>query len=109
MRIPGDADSTAPSISADGFTVAYSSLASNLDLSDTNGLADIYTYNHDIRVLSRRTTGSGGSLPNGSSTEPSINSDGTLIAFSSGASNLIDGDGNGVGDVFTVDSSGVKS
>ena len=37
----GNADSAAPSVSADGSTVAFSSHASNLDPSDTNGVSDV--------------------------------------------------------------------
>jgi|GEM_PF-2311471 len=103
---PGNADSAAPSISTDGSMVTYSSEASNLVPSDTNGVSDIYTRVISSRVLARLTVGVGGAPANGPSTEPRINSDGSVIAFTSEASNLVNGDGNGVADVFTASTNG---
>jgi Tol biopolymer transport system component len=99
---PGNADSAAPSLSGDGFTVAYSSEVSNFDVGDTNGVSDIYTYAVLSGMLTRRSLGLSGALPDGPSIEPSINYDGTVVAFTSLASNLVSGDSNGEADVFTV-------
>ncbi len=68
----------------------------------------------------RVSVASDGSEANGSSQWPAITPDGRYVAFSSHASNLVDGDGNGQMDVFvhdrntgttervSVDSSGVE-
>jgi Tol biopolymer transport system component len=100
--ISADADSSAPSISADGTKVVFSSEASNLVSGDTNGVNDIYVYDVISKVWSSPVLRMGGAVPDGPSTEPSINRDGSMIAFTSQASNLVSGDGNGVADVFTV-------
>ena len=42
------------------------------------------------------STDSTGAQASGTSTSASISADGTLVAFQSGASNLVDGDTNGV-------------
>jgi len=45
----------------------------------------------------------GGGDPNGSSSDPSLNANGRFVAFSSSASDLVAGDGNGVDDIFVRD------
>ena len=102
----GNADSAAPSVSADGSTVAFSSHASNLDPSDTNGVSDVFSFDIGGGSVSRRSVAAGGGVPDGASTEPSSNADGTIIAFTSEATNLVLGDSNGVADVFSVDAGG---
>lgn len=103
---PGDADSSTPSLSADGSTVAFVTAASNLVTDDTNGVSDVLTFGINTKKLLRPVVGLGGGLPNGPSTEPSLNADGSVIAFTSQASNLVSGDGNGCADVFTVSTAG---
>ena len=56
--------------------------------------------------VSRRSVAVGGGVPDGASTEPSSNEDGTIVAFTSEATNLVLGDSNGVADVFSVDAGG---
>jgi Tol biopolymer transport system component len=54
-------------------------------------------------MVSRRdaTTPPNANAPgNGLSSNPSISSDGTTVAFESTSTNLVDGDTNGVTDVF---------
>ena len=53
--------------------------------------------------IERVSVASNGSQANGNSEEPSISSDGRIIAFISDASNLVTGDTNGVADVFVHD------
>jgi Tol biopolymer transport system component len=53
--------------------------------------------------IERVSVASNGSQANGNSEEPSISSDGRIIAFISDATNLVTGDTNGVADVFVHD------
>jgi Tol biopolymer transport system component len=100
----GNADSVTPSISGDGLFVAFASAATNLVVGDTNGFTDIFVRD----VAASKTTqmsvdASLTPLSNGHSHAPSISSDGSLVAYSSYASNLVSGDVNGYEDVFVFD------
>ena len=53
--------------------------------------------------IERVSVASNGRQANGNSEEPSISSDGRIIAFISDATNLVTGDTNGVADVFVHD------
>jgi Tol biopolymer transport system component len=55
------------------------------------------------RDIERVSVASDGSQANGSSEEPSISSDGRIVAFISDATNLVAGDTNGAADVFVHD------
>ena len=96
-----DGDSFDPAISRDGNRVAFASLATNLPTTaaDANPDLDIY-----VRDLAAGQTRLASMVPNGiaqgASTMPSINADGSLIAFVSTADNLVGDDGNGLQDVF---------
>lgn len=87
----GNGDSFAPSISADGMTVAYESYATNLVPIDTNGVRDIFTWDARTNTTTAVSTGAGETETNAESFEPVISGDGTLVAFSSSASNLAPG------------------
>jgi len=101
----GDSDSTAPAISADGRLVAFSSEASNLVASDTNGVMDVFVRDRQSGMTARLSVDSWGFQGNSSSGEigMSISADGGIVAFSSMASNLVVGDTNLVQDVFVHD------
>jgi WD40-like Beta Propeller Repeat len=90
-------DSFEPAISADGSTVAFMSLATNLaGVIDTAGTEQIYARNivDGTTTLVSRADGSAGVVSNNGSEEPSISDDGRVIAFSSFASNLGGGSGH---------------
>jgi Tol biopolymer transport system component len=89
-----------PSISADGSTVAFFSLASNLVSGDTNSLGDVFVHALQIGTTRRISVGASGKQGNSASDSPSISADGNTIAFESLASNLVPGDTNGVSDIF---------
>lgn len=99
-----DGASISPSMSADGRCVAFASAASNLWPGDTNGKTDIYracrTEGGDWRVDCRVSVTSTGAEPNDESFQPAITADGSVVAFKSFASNLVDADLNGAADVF---------
>lgn len=97
---PGNAFSFDPAISADGTVVAFGSAATDLIPSDTNGAWDVFAYtvaSGAIQSVSRNGLG----IPsNGDSRGPSLNTDGTIIAFSSDGTNLVAPDTNGSEDIF---------
>jgi hypothetical protein len=91
------------SISGDGRFVTFQSEASNLVSEDTNGVGDVFVHDRQTGTTTRVSIASGGIEANGSSTGPEISNDGRLVTFSSGATNLISGDTNGVSDIFVRD------
>jgi Tol biopolymer transport system component len=101
---PGGADgpSGSPAISADGTRVAFASSASNLVAGDTNGAADIFLTDRD-GVVTRVSAAADGGDANGPSSSPDVSADGRFVVFESDASNLVDGDSDGVADVFVRD------
>lgn len=95
----GDGDSGGPSISDDGNAVVFGSNSTNLVTGVTGG--QIYLRliaGGNTTLVSRNTTS--GTQGNDVSFEPRISPNGRYIAFTSAATNLVDGDGNGSYDVF---------
>jgi len=99
----GDGGAYDPVIDAAGATVAFRSYASNLNGpgGDTNAKADVYARGLNVAqpVLVSRAAGAGGAIGDGNSGEPSISSDGNVVAFSSEAKNFNDGDNDAQVDV----------
>ena len=85
----GNQMSGAPAISADGRSVAFESYATNLVPIDTNGVRDIFVWNADRNTITAVSTGQGETETDAESYEPTISGDGSLVAFTSNASNLI--------------------
>ncbi len=96
----GNLNLSGPSISSSGRYVVFASAASNLIINDTNGNPDVFlrdtcfatsTCVPSTQLVSISGT-AGSSAPgtqgNSDSLEPSVNSSGTYIAFSSHATNL---------------------
>ncbi len=100
---PADGDSYGPATSADGRFVAFYSEATNLVGGDTNGVGDVFVRDLLTGRTERVSVSSGGRQGNGYSEAPSVSTHGRYVAFSSGASNLVQGDTNGAGDVFVRD------
>lgn len=98
--VPGDDNSTAPAISADGRFVAFLSDASNLVPGDTNGVNDVFVRDRRTGTTRRVSVSSAGAQSNDYSDHPALSADGRLVAFRSGASNLVPSDTNGTWDVF---------
>jgi Tol biopolymer transport system component len=99
----GDHVSSAPSISADGRYIAFTSWATNLVRGDTNELGDIFV--RDLRAgttVRVSLTATGGQAADYSD-QPAISADGRYVAFTSNAENLVPGDDNGEEDVFVHD------
>lgn len=87
-------------ISGDGRYVVFESFATNLVPGDTNGFSDVFARDMLGGSTVRISLSSSFGQANHSSGEPSISEDGSCVAFSSLASNLVAGDTNGQSDVF---------
>jgi Tol biopolymer transport system component len=89
-----NARSVAPSISANGRIVAFTSHASDLIPGDPPGFSsDIYVRDLDAGTIERISLALDGvSAPNGTSSGPDLSADGRMVAFHSRASNLAAGD-----------------
>jgi len=90
-------------ISGSGRFIAFESDASNLVSGDTNGVGDIFVHDRQTGTTSRVSVDSNGVEANGGSGGASISSDGRFVAFYSYASNLVNGDTNGLVDIFVHD------
>jgi len=88
-----------PSLSVDGRYVAFVTDGA-LVADDTNNTEDVYLAEVSGRGVRRVSLASDGSGGNGPSLGPSVNGDGTVVAFESLASNLVVADSNGADDVF---------
>lgn len=95
--------SYSPSISADGRYVAFVSNADNLVDGDSNNVADVFVHDRQTGKTTRVSVNSDGSGANEFSGSPSISADGRLVAFDSGADNLVPVDTNRMSDVFVHD------
>ncbi len=98
--VPGNSNSYAPSISADGQFVAFELPASTLVTGDTNGTWDIYVRDTVGNTTTRASVDLAGVIGNSHSRYPVISADGGFVSFVSNATNLVEGDGNGIWDIF---------
>lgn len=100
---PGNNNSDALSISADGRYVVFMSIADNLAQGDTNGNPDIFIHDRQTGETKLVSRDSGGKSGNNYSRDPAISPDGKYVAFQSAADNLVPGDTNGKSDIFVHD------
>lgn len=96
----GNAQSTNPSISANGRFVAFYSEADNLVEGDSNSSSDIFVHDRQTGATILVSVTSSGEAGNGMSGSPAISADGRSVAFTSFSDDLVDGDTNGTRDVF---------
>lgn len=99
----GDGASFYPSISADGRFVAFRSFARNLVPDDRNRVEDVFVHDRVTKVTERVSVSTSGREANGPSVSSNMNGDGSVVVFSSDASNLVGNDRNKVMDVFVRD------
>jgi hypothetical protein len=93
------------SISADGRYVVFTSEATNLVSGDSNAAIDIFwvdVQTQQLKLVSRAVGGA--SSANAASLNPVMSANGRYVAFTSSATNLTNGDTNGLQDVFVWDS-----
>lgn len=100
----GDSQTNAPTIrptiSGDGRRVAFDSAATNLTTDPNGGTRDVFLRDlrtGDIQLMSINLNGVGA---DGDSGDAAISGRGTIVAFSSAATNLVTGDLNGLPDIF---------
>lgn len=98
-----DGPSSHAAISADGRLVAFSSLAANLVVGDTNGVADVFLHDLATGTTERVSTTPSGAELDGPSIMPTISDDGSRVAFASFATNAVADDSNGVSDIYVRD------
>jgi Tol biopolymer transport system component len=99
----GDGHVHAPSISADGRFVAFSSGSTNLVSGDTNNQDDIFVHDQQTQQTNRVSIASDGKQGNNDSYEGTISANGRYVTFASDADNLVSGDANGFRDIFVHD------
>ncbi|MGR8999097.1 MAG: TolB family protein, partial [Gammaproteobacteria bacterium] len=92
-------------ISENGRYVFFQSSADNLVPDDTNGADDIFVHDRDIHTTERVSVNSLGNQTgfdedNG---DVAISPDGRYVVFGSESSNLVEGDTNGITDIFVHD------
>ena len=91
------------SASATGAVIAFVSSASNLVPDDTNGAPDVFVRDLRAGTTERVSVTSRGGEARGASCCTQVSATGRLVLFRSLASNLVEGDRNGVFDVFLHD------
>src|SRR5437763_4527357 len=82
----GDADSFDPALSADGSTVAFASLATNLAAAGAARVVNVFVRNQRTGRTVRISDAPDGPAANGDSRSPAVSGDGSLVAFESAAS-----------------------
>ena len=90
-------------MSVDGRFIVFMSQASNLVRGDTNKDWDVFITDRKTGLIRRVSVGGRGVQAKGSSVGHAVSADGSLVGFSSSAANLVEGDTNGVTDVFLRD------
>ncbi len=98
-----NADSFPAGVSADGRYALFESSASDLVPNDTNGVSDVFIRDLAAHVTFLVSVGTNQSAGNGVSYNAALSPDGRFIAFVSSASDLVNGDTNGIPDVFLRD------
>ena len=76
-------------ISTDGKTVAFESYATNLSTNDKNGARDVYVWSEQTGTVTLVSKADQGGTANGESFEPTVSGDGSVIAYTSYASNIV--------------------
>ncbi len=99
--VQGNADSLLPSLSDDGQVVVFRSDASNLVPGDVNGFSDIFMRDRQTGETTLISVASTGAQGNAGSLRRPVTADGSIVIFTSTASNLVIGDTNNEEDVFS--------
>ena len=95
-----DRASVTPVISSDGNVVAFISEATNIIPGGTNAIPKIFTYDIPSGTSELISVTTAGASPTAWSYAPSINADGSIVAFESDADDLVSNDNNFTKDVF---------
>ena len=89
-----------PHIAVDGTKVTFYSSATNLDPLDSDTLLDVYVKDLASGDLVLASTSATGVKGNGTSSGPMLSGDGTMVVFTSGATNLDPADTDSDADVY---------
>ena len=100
--VEGNDESNFPSISGDGRRVAFSSDATNLVSGDTNSVSDIFVHFLGKGWTVRVSVSAGGQQGDSFSIFPFFAANGRHVAFQSLSTNLVEGDTNGLPDIFVA-------
>jgi Tol biopolymer transport system component len=95
--------SQTPRIAADGRTIVFVSIASNLVAGDTNGLPDLFAADWETGALTRLLPAMGGTSGNAGPGPISLSGDARFVAFGTPADNIVPGDQPGTIDLFVFD------
>jgi Tol biopolymer transport system component len=92
-------------ISANGRIIAFCSAATNLVQRDTNGAADLFTYDRQTGLTERVTVSSTGAQADKGDRSRifALSADGRFVLFRSDAANLVANDTNNLVDIFVRD------
>ncbi len=100
----GNGSSRGVASNGDGSVIAFYSDASDLVAGDSQQHRDVFVYDRTADAVERISLGRDNEPANRASHAaggaPSVSRDGNLVAFYSEATNLVDGDTNGMADVF---------
>jgi Tol biopolymer transport system component len=99
----GDGSSLRGSVSANGRRIAFSSNATNMVANDGNAASDVFLHDLKFNATNRASFPFAGGDADAGSTVPVVSANGRWVAFQSTATNLVEGDSNGVRDVFVRD------
>lgn len=99
----GNHHSVDPTISDDGRYVAFSSRASNLVAGDNNFLEDVFVHDRDTGTTTRVSLGLLGAQLDAYAFQPFISPDGSCVAYTSAATNVVAGITNSDFDIFLRD------
>jgi Tol biopolymer transport system component len=89
--VAGNAASEAPAVSDDGMVVAFESDATNLTAECANGARQIFVLDRAAGVLRCASLTTDGVPGDAASTDAALSGDGVVVAFATGATNLMSG------------------
>jgi len=101
--VQANGGSDAAVISADGRSIAFRSVATNLVTGDTNGFTDVFVHDRETGATTRVSVATSGAQGDRSSVDPAISADGRFVAFDSDATSFVLGDADGDFDVYVHD------
>ena len=99
---PADGASRAVAFGPDGKSVLFTSYAGNLVEGDTNGTKDVFLKDLETGAVRRVSLAADGSELNADVTDVSLSADGEQLLFATMADNVVDGDTNGLADLFVT-------
>ncbi len=100
--VPGSGSN--PDVSGDGRYISFTS-SQELQGGSSDGFIDVYLYDSTTSTNILVTTDVNLAGANGAANDPVISNDGELIAYLSASARLVNGDTNGVSDVFVYNRS----